>query len=204
MDALVHDLRSPLQALCALLELLESDLGGVVGAESRADLEGALAAARSLADLVGAAADVRKAESGELAPEVVPCDLVALVRRVVEAAAPLVGDRAVSLASAEPGVVALADPRLTSRVVRELLADGLASTPARGTLVIDVGVTDGAARVAFTHPGPAARPERRRGPGGLALVFCRVAVRAQGGDLGFEGHDPGGGTSWLTLPRPPG
>ncbi len=219
---MVHDLRSPLTALCLLLEFLLEDSGGLLPREQKADLHSALASARAMVDQVGAILDIHKMEAGRLVPRLEACDLLGLVEAVARTLRPMVGTRELTV-TGPAGPTAQADPELVSRVVQNLLANALSFTPPRGRVDVVVEVLPDAARVSVADTGPGVAAEDRErifekfGPAldraegrrsarrstGLGLAFCKMAVEAHGGAIGVTSEAGRGSTFWFVLPRSP-
>jgi len=215
---IVHDLRAPLAAMCAFLELLENDTRDVLSAENHGDIEEALAAAKKMAGMVSAILDVNKLEAGKLVPARSECNVVALAAEVVGSLGSLAGDRVVTVAREQAAVTAQVDRDLVSRVIQNLLANALKFTPACGSVRVTVVQGADVVRVEVADSGPgiapadrekifekfgqvSARAEGRQGSStGLGLAFCKLAVEAHGGCLGVDSEQGEGATFWFTLP----
>jgi two-component system sensor histidine kinase MtrB len=160
------------------------------------------------------------AGAAELSAE--PIDLREVVRRVVDAAEPLVerkGGRVVIRGDAQP-VIAEADPRRVERVLRNLLVNAIEHGEGQD-VVVRLATADGAVAVAVRDygvglkPGEATRvfnrfwradPARARtiGGTGLGLSIAVEDARLHGGWLQAWG-EPGGGSQFrMTLPRTAG
>lgn len=79
-------------------------------------------------------------------------------------------------------------------------------SPTNGHIRIDVtdqgaGVGDDRMEDLFTPLGDPKRAQREIG--GLGLAFCRAAVQAHGGSVGFEPNQPRGSRFWLQVPVSP-
>jgi len=215
---IVHDLRAPLAAMCAFLELLENDTRDVLSAENHGDIEEALAAAEKMAGMLSLILDVNELEAGRLVPARSECNVVALAAGVVGSLGSLAGDRVVTVAREQAAVTAQVDRDLVSRVIQNLLANALKFTPARGSVRITVVQGADVVRVEVADGGPgiapadrekifekfgqvSARAEGRQGSStGLGLAFCKLAVEAHGGCLGVDSEQGEGATFWFTLP----
>jgi signal transduction histidine kinase len=213
-----HELRTPIAALAAVLELAEDDLrsepprvteamDGV--ARARRQSERLARLARDLLDLSRLDADV------ELRKEDV--DLAELCRAVIAEFAEPARQRqlALRLDGAARRCHAQADPVGAARIVRTLMENAVRYTPASGTISIEVEPAGDRVTVAVSDSGPGVRPDEREriferfqrgtaGQGvagfGLGLAIARELARRMGGDLRVEDNPPGGARFELTLP----
>jgi two-component system sensor histidine kinase/response regulator len=215
---IVHDLRSPLAALCSLLEVLDADLGAVaIPDESRRDLVDCRGIAVKMIGMVTAVLDVNKLEASAMQLRLAPCDLAAIARAVVGEMRVLAAGHTVRVESAAP-VSVVADEVVLGRVIENLLANALRFTPRGGEVAMRIERTEAGVRFAMTDDGKgipeharkhlfekfaAADTDRSKGrySTGLGLLFCRMAIEAHGGAIGAEARqDRTGSTFWFTLP----
>ncbi len=220
-----HDLKTPVAAITATLEVLEDGaledraaarrfLGNLRRSADQLD--------RRLQDLVTLArfetSALRVAE---------PTDLSALVESAVEALRPLAEARDVrlSLASVHSKDAQVpADDAALSRAVGNLLENGIRASPG-GTVSVRVEIVAGGRAVAievanepasipvglrsrlFERAALAARPESdgtddgRGGGSGLGLAIARAAVEAHGGSIRFVELGPPRVAVRIELPR---
>ncbi len=211
---LVHDLRNPLAGISGSLEILVED-----GRSStqREMLQIARANAQRMLGLVDSILDVSRLESGQLPLERQPVHLVALVAETLQLQQPLAREKQLHLenAVADDLPAVLVDPRLTVRVLHNLIDNAIKFTPLGGTIRISAQQTGAppqlAVSVSDTGPGiPSVLRERvfqkyvaGRGTGhgsGLGLAFCRLTVEAHGGRIWVDGDGAVGTTVTFTLP----
>ncbi len=199
-----HDLRTPLASLQAAVEALQDGVAG--------DPERFYQAMGKDLDLLGSLVDnlflMTRLEAGEIEFERIALDLAEVADEAVEAMTPLAARSSVRLALDADGAVATAgDPHALSRVIRNLIDNGIRHAPADST--ISVQVSNGArARVLVRDEGagfPAefvdrafatfsqADPARSRAGGGagLGLAIAKGLVEAHGGTIWAE-PGPGG------------
>ena len=214
----VHDLRSPLAAISACLEVIKWDAEEQHRQELAADVETALHATRTIIRLVNSVLDVSKMEGAEMRLQLVPADIAAVARESVDELESLVGTRQLVREWPEDPVMAIVDRDVVSRVLQNLLGNALKFTPATGAITVEVEANDDMVRVAVSDTGPGIPREYRervfekfgqvdavlrgqRFSTGLGLTFCRLAVEAHGGRIGVDSEVGHGSTFWFVLPR---
>jgi len=214
----VHDLRSPLAAISACLEVIKWDAEEQHRQELAADVETALHATRTIIRLVNSVLDVSKMEGAEMRLRLVPADIAAVARESVDELESLVGTRQLVREWPEDPVMAIVDRDVVSRVLQNLLGNALKFTPATGAITVEVEANDDMVRVAVSDTGPGIPREYRervfekfgqvdavlrgqRFSTGLGLTFCRLAVEAHGGRIGVDSEVGRGSTFWFVLPR---
>jgi signal transduction histidine kinase len=214
----VHDLRSPLAAISACLEVIKWDAEEQHRQELAADVETALHATRTIIRLVNSVLDVSKMEGAEMRLQLVPADIAAVARESVDELESLVGTRQLVREWPEDPVMAIVDRDVVSRVLQNLLGNALKFTPAAGAITVEVEANDDMVRVAVSDTGPGIPREYRervfekfgqvdavsrgqRFSTGLGLTFCRLAVEAHGGHIGVDSEVGRGSTFWFVLPR---
>lgn len=213
-QTLVHDLKNPLAAILANLDLLErSSQDETVGRLSRRCRSAAGRMHRMILDLL----DVAGLEEGRLKLQTDPADAIPLVRRAAEDLDATARARNVTIeveASELPCPI-VADLSVLHRVVENLITNAVEHTPAGGTVVVRVGPRDEGIEISVADEGPGipephrervfekfARLELRKagisGNRGLGLTFCRLAVEAHGGTIWVD-EAPGGGALFRAL-----
>jgi signal transduction histidine kinase len=196
---LVHELRSPVAALVAIVETLGTQ-GGIPREDARRLLELAVAAGR---DVERIAVD---ATPSSLRPERV--DPAALVADVAATASLSSG---VVRAEAEPGLPWLeADPVRLRQALGNLVANAVAHS--RGEVVVSASRHDDGVALAVSDSGEGIEPEHQLAvfepgtrfsdrPGeGLGLAVVRSVVDAHGGVVELESAPGRGSTFRLVLP----
>ena len=214
-----HELRTPIAALSATLDLLVEDalsmprgeLGSMVGTLRRSALR--------LEHLVENLLDAGSIEAGTFQVRAIPTSVRHTLEEALEVVQPLLDSKRQMLRSelrAEADRV-LADPRRTTQIFANLIANASKYAPEATRITVSSGGRDGYVRVTVADEGPGipedeqarlfqrffrSREVRDQAGGlGLGLSICRAIVHAQGGDIGIESA-PGRGTSvHFTLPK---
>src|SRR5262249_34415342 len=125
---IVHDMRSPLTALIARLDFLETDLASTLKGKSKEDLkhavDAALAAARRADDLLA----FSRREPGKLPPDRKPVELAKVAGEVRASLAGMEKGRILEL-DAPAAVSCFCDGKLVRRVMQNLLSNAIKHTP---------------------------------------------------------------------------
>jgi signal transduction histidine kinase len=202
MVTLAHDVRTPLTAVVAALELLED--GDLTPGDRKSLTSNALRQTARITRLAGSLLDVERVEDGTLRLDLreVP------MRQAAEDAASLVGVEA--LIDVEPDLVVRADADRLEQMLVNLT--GNAVRHGRPPIAVAARRTDTGIRITVRDHGtgvPEAERSRLftrfpgvdRAPGsvGLGLWIVRELARAHGGDVHYEPADPGAAFV-ITLP----
>lgn len=199
LDALGHDLRTPLTSIRVTAEAIEDGIEVDVGAATgriRADV-------RILERLIDDIALLARLESGIFVPAVERLDLVELADEACEAMA-VIADRSLvtlTLTGQRP-VVAGGDPALLGRVLRNLVDNAVRHSPPGGTVTVSVDRDRDGSVVRVVDEGPGFPPglaaralepfvqgddaRSRKGHSGLGLAISARIVAAHGGTLRVE------------------
>jgi PAS domain S-box-containing protein len=213
LQAVSHDLRTPLAAILGLAVTLER--GDVtLGGDDARDLASRIATnARKLDRMVTDLLDLDRLSRGIVEPKLHPTDVAELVRRVVGESDVHAQGRA--RVEAEPVVVNV-DAAKVERIVENLLANASRHTPKGTAVVVRVLPAEGGVEIRIDDDGPGIPAEMRdavfepfrQGPGapdhapgvgiGLALV-ARFAELMSG--RAWVEETPGGGASFRVYLR---
>jgi len=221
VQLIVHDLRSPLNAVMLSLEYVAQE---VRAREAGSDLTEALDDARSTAHrisgMVSQILDTAKLEEGRLALERTPVGTSDLLKKVRHQLAPMARDKRVEVRVEAPTDLAVrGDARLFGRVVENLLSNSIRHTPAGGKILLAAAPAGGDCRISVHNTGepiPMGDRERifakfqqgssdgpRLGGWGLGLYFCRMVVEAHGGHISVEDVEGWTASFVVQLPAEP-
>ena len=213
VEMLVHDMRSPMQALIAHLEELRYDIQGESAKNVEAAIDGAAAMHRMTTTLL----DVGRIEEGQMPVRKSRTDLPALAQAVVNAIQVIQPSRTLTVEAGDDAFCNC-DPELTRRIVENLVSNAMKHTPIEGCVRVVISVTTLHATIAVRDEGPGIPPEDRSrifeaysagglrsasgyASSGLGLAFCRLAAEAQGGTIRVESAKPHGSVFIVDLPR---
>ncbi|HEU5286915.1 MAG TPA: HAMP domain-containing sensor histidine kinase [Candidatus Limnocylindria bacterium] len=214
-----HELRTPIAALSATLDLLVEDalsmsrdeLGSMVATLRRSALR--------LEHLVDNLLDAGSIEAGTFQVRAMPTSVRHSLQEALVFVQPLLDAKGQHLVMdlRRDADRVLADARRTGQVLANLLGNASKYAPEGSTITVASETREGFVRVAVTDQGPGipedeqarlfqrffrSREVRDQAGGlGLGLSICRAIVRAQGGEIGIQSA-PGRGTSvHFTLPK---
>ncbi|MFZ9898324.1 MAG: hybrid sensor histidine kinase/response regulator [Gemmatimonadaceae bacterium] len=219
---IVHDLKTPLTAVLATLEMLrDGDFGTIPSGPARA-LSDVEAKAEDLLGLIQDLLDVSRVAEQTLALQPEPIAPGALMAELIhDWAVRFHQEQATAHTAVEDDApVFEADKTLLKRVLSNLIQNAL--THSAGPVTITLGArreVDGI-HLTVADDGPGIPPafqdlifrkfEQVRGPhapkvrsSGLGLAFCRIAVESHGGRIWVESEEGRGSIFHLLLPFTP-
>ncbi len=215
LQAVSHDLRSPLSAILGLARTLERD-DLDLPADQAHELAGRIVEnARRLDRIVADLLDLERLAAGVVEPMFAPVDVGTLVRELA-ANADVMAGRRLQLDTA-PLVIA-ADAVMIERIVENLLGNAVKHTPGDSRIWVRVERTDDGALIVVEDDGPGVAPDQRdlifeaftqgesaatgRGAGvGLALVGRFASLH--GGEAWVQERVGGGASFRVRLAAEP-
>jgi len=222
MKMIVHDLKTPLTAVLATLEMvIDGDFGGVTEQQRRAlgDAEGK---AEDLLALIEDLLEIARIEEGMIVLDPTKIAPAAFLTEVVHEWAlrfQQEGARAtVDVADDTP--VFEADKPLLKRVMSNLVQNALTHTPRAVTLWLSARKEDDGVLFTVADDGPGIPPEYhevifrkfeqvkaptvpRVRSSGLGLAFCKLVADAHGGRIWVQSTEGRGSAFHLALPTHP-
>jgi len=208
-DALAHDLRSPLTAVRAKLEMALTgasgeDLDLIVSAVEEVD---------RLTEFLNKSLDVAEAKADALRLDRGPLDLDELLRVMTDLYEPSMSEKGLRIDFRSAGPVEIsADAALIHRMITNLFDNELKHVPPSSTVTISLRDTNGTASLIVEDDGPGFAPEiqsrifERRFKSqssnghGLGLAFVEAVVRAHGGTIEAANRTQGGARLQIMLP----
>ena len=207
--SLAHDLRSPLTAVRAKLEMSLT-----AGARDEAEsIVSAIEDMDRLTEFLDKSLDVAEAKANALRLNRVAIDLDDLLRIMVELYEPSMSEKGLRVKLCSAGRLEVsADAALLHRMIANLFDNELKHLPALCTVTISLRAEEDAAVLVVEDNGPGFEPEvrsqvfERRVKGrnstghGLGLAFVEAVVRVHGGTIEASNRPEGGARLTITLP----
>ncbi|MGE0058575.1 MAG: ATP-binding protein [Dehalococcoidia bacterium] len=215
LNAVSHDLRSPLAAIIASAGSLQQTDVAWTDSERQDFAEGIESEAQRLNRLVGNLLDLSRIESGSLKPDLGWYDLGSLVQEVAGRLKPVLAAHQLRLELPEELPPIALDYIEIDEVLTNLIENAVKYTPPGSTIELSVRCDGDDVLVTVADNGPGI-PEMAlprlfeafyRAPGskakgtGLGLAVARGLVEAHGGRIWATNRDGGGAAISFTLPR---
>jgi two-component system, OmpR family, heavy metal sensor histidine kinase CusS len=203
VQLIVHDLRSPLNAVMLSIEYVSQEVKlRHAGGDLSEALEDARSTANRLSGMVSQILETAKLEEGQLFLERSSIGAAEMLRQVGHQLAPMARDKSVEVrVEADADLGLRGDPRLFGRVFENLLSNSIRHTPAGGQILLSAHREGRTCRMSVHNSGPAiAACDRDRifakfqqggdgarlGGWGLGLYFCRMVLEAHDGTIVVE------------------
>lgn len=213
---MVHDMRSPLFAITAALELLRFRSGDKLDQRSLANLDAATSSAAKLRRMIDDVEDISGLDSQQVAQRSALADVGELTQLAAATISDLHSDWDI-VVDADEAAPVTCDRELVLRVIENFLVNGVTLSPPGDTVTVTCRASDGGARVSVKDRGspiPAdaagsiferfggyrTYPLGQYGNVGMGLSFCKLVVDAHGGEIGVESAEGAGNTFWFWLP----
>jgi two-component system, NtrC family, sensor histidine kinase KinB len=219
-ETLVHDLRSPIGAVLAALDVVTESIESDGHKEIiRSSVNIAQRSARRVLELVESMLEIARLQAGNFSLDLEPVALKPLISHTLLDFNIQASDYGITLHNNLPEnlTAVFIDSGKIQRVFHNLIDNALKFTPERGRVCLEASEVDNQAiliRVVDNGPGipeeyrekiferfsqVPGKTARRRGSG-LGLAYCRLAVEAHGGKIWVEPNHPHGSIFCFTLP----
>ena len=225
LASMSHELKTPLNAIIGFAGAMGMEVFGKLDDRYKAYARDIEKAGRHLLALINDLLDVSVMESANLALDIRPVPLAAVIEQALAFVRLRAEERGLALVEPESvgPVEVLADERRLLQILVNLLTNAIKFTPAGGRLGIDVGLDKRARAASLTvwDTGIGIPPEARerifekfhqlrdsvyahRNEGaGLGLHISRELARLMGGDITVESTPGEGSRFTVTLPLAP-
>lgn len=217
VNAISHDLRTPLTSILGYAEFLEDELGGPLSHDQQAFVLNIKKSAHGLENLVNDLLDNARLEAGVFKLKLEEVDMGSLVQEIVESLQPQAQEGGLSIevvTPASPLRVQLDGYRI-GRVFTNLLSNAIKFTPKRGRIHVRTRIEGDQVYSEVEDSGIAISPEDqaklfqqfsqltgglKKGGTGLGLHISKSIVEAHGGRIGVRSEVGTGNTFWFSLP----
>jgi len=219
-DSVVHDLKHPVAAMKGAVELIKDKNQPPKIKEEMLDIAGR--ACDTQLRFIELVLETSRLESGELAPRLTAVPAAAILEdtlREMQGAASA-KDIQILMDSGSGLPPVHADKLLIERVLMNFISNAIKYTPRRGTITMKVSLAGGGKGACHlfevNDTGPGIAPEqaeklfrkysRIETPGlklpgtGIGLYFCRLAVKAHGGEISFADNGEQGASFRFSIP----
>jgi signal transduction histidine kinase len=214
-----HELRTPIAALSATLDLLVDDALSMPPTQLVTMVSTLRRSALRLEYLVENLLDAGSIEAGTFQVRAVPASVRSCLAEAMEFTQTLLDSKGQRLETRlRPAFDrVLADPRRTAQVLANLIANASRYAPEATTVTVATEGRDGFVQISVVDQGPGipadeqprlfqrffrSREVRNQAGGlGLGLTICRAIVIAHGGDIRIESEVGRGTSVHFTLPK---
>ncbi len=197
---IVHDLKNPLNIVL-----------------NYSNEEKVLFAARQMLNLVHNILDVQRHEQSEMIIERKPISVKKLVGHALVQVGYLFTERNINLDnSSHDNIIVEVDHNIMVRVLVNLLSNAVKYSPRQGTIGIFSEMDGTKVKIEVSDQGPGISEDKRKiifqkfgqvtkqktgemESTGLGLAFCKMAVEAHHGTIGFDSEEGKGSTFWFTI-----
>jgi two-component system, OmpR family, sensor kinase len=211
-----HELRTPLTSVLANLELLQASLRSAGQAEDREIVDSALRSSRRMSRLVSDLLLLARADAGRLDKHR-PCDLAEIAGEAAAEAAPLIGDRTLTVDNGRP-IQVEGSPDELHRMVLNLLDNAAQHTPPETAIELSLRSEGDEAVLEVADDGPGIPGALReqifdrfvRGNGsadtaggtgtGLGLAIVSAVAASHGGGVEAMESESGGALFRARIP----
>ena len=210
---IIHDLRSPLTTIQGFTQIMQhhKDEKTMTNYIPRI-----LSATNNMSILIKSILDISKLETEKMPVSLVSLNMLQLINDIYEPFIPQADEQGIQLSveSESSKIIAMADKELISRVLQNLINNGLKHT--RNHVKISVSAQDNSVIISITDNGPGipekyktrifdkyfqieAGKDRKKYGIGLGLAFCKMAIEAQDGKIRVESEEGKGSSFKINL-----
>jgi two-component system sensor histidine kinase KdpD len=214
IDALAHELKTPLTAIEAAADMLRQP--GAVTPEQREDLLGVIRQeSKGLRRLMGEAIHLARIEAKRFRLEMETLPLEELITAGIDSLGDRAGTHVIQVEVGKPGPTIYADRELMIQVVKQLVDNATKYSPARSVITVTGSEDNGLVRLSVRDQGQGlteleqgrvfdkfyrAKRERAAVQGtGMGLSIAREIAEAHGGSISVESQQGQGSRFTITM-----
>lgn len=216
MQMVAHDMRSPMMAAQASIELLNAVHGDSLPAVGRRHLPSAEKNIDRILHLVNDLLTLDKLEAGKLELEIAPCDLRELADEAISTVAGLATQANMTLINECESAHVDADAPRLNQVLANLISNAIKFSKKDDVIKVISKTGPNTVSIGVKDHGPGMDPstaakvfdkffqsegEKKSQGFGLGLAICKLIAESHGGSVSVETELGQGATFWITLPR---
>jgi PAS domain S-box-containing protein len=219
VNAVSHDLRTPLTSILGYAEFLEDEVGGSLSEQQKSFVAQIEKSSKRLEGMVNDLLDFARLDAGTFRLHCEEGDLVSRVRELVDSMRPQAEAHRQELLTELPErpIIRVLDPQRIDRVLSNLIGNALKFTPEKGRITVRLREEDAGTLCEVADTGIGIAPEdipklfqrftqlaagaRMKAGTGLGLSISKAQVEAHGGTVGVRSEPGKGSTFWFRLPR---
>jgi signal transduction histidine kinase len=217
---MVHDMRSPLTGIMGFADMLKSELNEN-GQKDLGDMANEiLISSFRLHEMISTLLDINRLEAKAMPLALQPDDLRTIASQALRSLSGMAREITLIFTPPATEVSVFCDVSITRRIIENLLGNALKYAGSHGTVGLSIESREGKCLVHVSDSGPGipeafqkrifekfaqvdARQDNVRRSTGLGLTFCKMAVEAQGGEIGVTSETGRGSKFWFSLPATP-
>ncbi|HEY9899605.1 MAG TPA: ATP-binding protein [Pantanalinema sp.] len=217
VNAVTHDLRTPLTSIKGYAEFLADGIGGELTPAQQEFVHQIERGVHRLEHLVSDLLDFARLDAGTFSLRLEEADLAYKVRSIAESFRPLVEEKAIRLEldGVSDPLPARLDRQRIGQVLSNLIQNAINFTPGGSTIHLSARREGGAIRCEVVDSGEGIAREdlptlftrfgqlesgRAKGGTGLGLSISKALIEAHGGTIGVTSEPGRGSTFWFTVP----
>ena len=217
LHMIVHDLKNPLSAIYANIELLLLKKS-TFSEDQNMCFQNCVSSCNDLKELINQLLNIHKFEQGKLQLQKKLTNIPVLINEIIEQMSPKAADKQISVlfinSNNIPAIIV--DKGLIKRILANLLDNSIRHTPNGGNVNVEIELdnSSNSLHISVKDTGNGIAPchqhkifdkfeqtNLRRegiavGTAGLGLAFCKMAVEAHGGKIWAESNCNGNGTTF--------
>jgi signal transduction histidine kinase len=217
LHMIVHDLKNPLSAIYANIDLLLLEKSNFSDDQNMC-IQNCVSSCNDLKELIHQLLNIHKFEQGKLQLEKKLTNIPDLINEIIDQMSPKASEKQISVSFINSNNIpaVMVDKNLIKRILANLLDNGIRHTPKGGRVNVKIELDNGSngLHVSVKDTGNGIAPcyqhkifdkfeqtNLRRegiavGTAGLGLAFCKMAVEAHGGNIWAESDCHGNGTTF--------
>lgn len=215
MQMVAHDMRSPMMAAQASIELLNAVHGESLPAVGRRHLPSAEKNIDRILHLVNDLLTLDKLEAGKLELDIAACDLHQLAEEAIATVGGLAAQADMTLLNECESIAIAGDAPRLNQVLSNLISNAIKFSNKGATIKVISRVTQNSVAIGVQDNGPGmdaktaaqvfdkffqSEGEKKSKGFGLGLAICKLIAESHGGSVAVDTNLGQGSIFWISLP----